>query len=291
MGERSFRVLASGVGFTEGPVFRQNGEIVVTSIDRGHIYRVGKDGCHILAVVGGGPNGATEGRDSGIYVAQTPRRRGGTVTSGIQVVRADNVVEWITMDPVSPNDLCFGPDGLLWVTDPTRRPSRDDSRLWRVNVETHEAELLLSTNYYTNGIAFGPESDAVYVANTGGKSIVRYPLTSAGLGTPEVAIQMEHGSPDGFAFDAEANVLIAANGDDGRNGDIQAWDRNGKLLDILEPRRGRYITNLAIGLDGRLIATNPSAASSSSPGKWTPDEGAVIETTWPHPGLVLHPFR
>ena len=150
-----WRVLAGGLGFLERPVFAQAGEIVVTSMDYGHLYALGDDGVRILVVIGGGPNGAAEGPDDTLYVAQSGgrnRHRRPVLTGGIQAVRADGRIDWITQDPYSPNDLCFGPDGYLYVTDPTRpRPSRDDGRLWRVDVETFEAELLVSTRWYPNG--------------------------------------------------------------------------------------------------------------------------------------------
>lgn len=266
------------MGFTEGPVFRQAGDIVVTSIDHGHIYSVGPKGASVFAVTGGSANGATEGLDGSVYVAQAPRRRWANTTGGIQRARPDGVVEWVTADPLCPNDLCFGPDGLLWVTDPTRRPARDDSRLFRVDIATREAELVISTDYYANGIGFSEDDDAVYVVSTGERLIVRYPIVDGGLGKRETVVKMDHGLPDGFAFDAEGHFVIAVNGDEGRDGDVQVFDRSGKLIDILRPVAGRWFTNLAISEDRRLVVTHP-------------DKGALLEAEWPYAGLRLHPFR
>lgn len=278
MADLTFRIAGDGMGFTEGPVFRRAGDVIVTSIDRGHLYSVSGDGVKIFAVTGGAANGATEGPDGAIYLTQAPRRRWANTTGGIQRARPDGVVEWITADPLSPNDLCFGPDGLLWVTDPTRRPARNDSRLFRVDVATREAELVISTDYYTNGIAFSEENDAVYVVSTGERLIVRYPIVPGGLGKRETVVRMDHGHPDGFAFDAEGHFVIAVNGEEGEQGDVQVFDRSGKLLETLRPMPGRWFTNLAISEDRRLVVTHP-------------DRGALLEAEWPYSGLPLHPFR
>ena len=166
------RTVATGVGFAEGPTILENGDVVVTSIDQGRIYRLPRHGAaEVLAVAGGGPNGSTEGSDGRIYVSQNggtkPAHNWPGICGGIQAVQPNGEVAWITQDTVSPNDLCFGPDGLLYVTDPTRRAARDDGRLWRCDVGSGEAELLASVNYYPNGIGFGIDDAALFVASTG----------------------------------------------------------------------------------------------------------------------------
>lgn len=267
--------------------------IIVTSISLGHLYQVTEDGnVTVYAVTGGSPNGATEGSDGSIYVAQSPRVRRGSISGSVQRIHppvettspsttpytTGNLVEDVTLDVVSPNDLCFGPDGTLWVTDPTRRPARDDSRIWKVDVTAREAQLAISTDYYANGIAFGREDDALYVVSTGERQILRYPIVGDRLVKPEVVVQLAAGHPDGFAFDTEGNLAIAVNGEDGAQGNIQVWSGNGELLEIIEPCRGQWFTNLAISADRRLIVAHP-------------DRGAVLQTEWPSAGLPLFPFR
>jgi gluconolactonase len=278
-------VLATGVGFCEGPVITRAGDVIVTSVDRGMLYKA-KDGvATVFAQTRGGPNGAAEGVDGKIYVAQNSGNwRPGPftpgMTGGVQVVSPDGTVEWLTQDLVYASDLCFGPDGYLYVTDPSRRPSRNDGRLWRVNVATGEADLMLSVPYFPNGINFGVEDDAIYVASTRDSKIVRYPLGDGKLGEPETAVQMTDGHPDGFAFDADGNIVIAAIALDGGKGSVQTWDPNGKLLDVFYPGSHSFYTNVALSEDGILIVTDAD------------ESGAVIEVSvWPAKGLALHPFR
>jgi gluconolactonase len=277
-------VLADDVGFTEGPVLMRSGETVFTSIDRGIVYASQDGTTRILAETGGGPNGATEGRNGVIYIAQNggthPARPWPGICGGVQAISASGQWSWLTQDPVSPNDLCFGPDGWLWVTDPTRRrPERDDGRLWRCDPETGFSELLVSLSWYPNGIGFGLEDDCVYVAHTRDGQIIRFPVNNSDhLGRPEVFVELDHGVPDGFAFDVEGNLTVAAVGAEGEAGDIQTYDRNGKLVDVYGGNFSRKCTNVALG-DGNLIVTDA-------------DAGIVVEIGgWPTRGLALHPHR
>lgn len=276
-------VLATDLGFTEGPVTRPTGEVIVTSIDRGQIYQLSAGTPALLASVGGGPNGATDGLDGRVYVAQnggaSPAVRSPGITGGVQVIGHGGEVAWVTRDPVSPNDLCFGPDGLLYITDPTRNGRRDDGRIWRCDPGTGEAELLASVGWYPNGIGFGEEDDSIYVASSGEGTIKRFPLTGSGVGRPETVFAIHDGLPDGFAFDVEGNIVVAAPREDGQPGSIQTWTIDGRQLDEFRPGTEPYYTNVALTPDARLVITASSAGA------------VLLIDDWPNAGLALHPFR
>jgi gluconolactonase len=283
MSDSRGRVIATGLGFTEGPIIRQRGDYVVTSCDQGRLYRIADGRASVLAETGGGPNGAAEGADGRIFVAQNgrgvppyerPRPRG--VTGGVQVVGPEGGEPgWVTMDPVSPNDLCFGPNGLLYVTDPTRPIDRSKGRLWAVDPGSGDTELLAQVDWYPNGIGFGLDPNVVLVADSTNGRVLRYPLAGARLGEPEPILQVEAGQPDGFDFDQEGNLVLAVPA----AGRIETWSVEGELLDVTVAGPHQHYTNLALADNGVLILCDAH-------------EGTVIEFgSWPTPGLPLYPFR
>jgi len=273
-------VVASGLGFVEGPAVTADG-VVCVSIDRGYVYKIRNGEATVLAVTGGGPNGLAVLSDDTLAVAQNggrpPARRWPEICGGVQVVRANGLVQWLTRDPVSPNDICVGPDGALYLSDPTRNGRRDDGRVWRCDSQTGEAELLASLTWYPNGIAFGTD-DALFVASTGERRIVRFAVDARGLGRAETFLELPYGFPDGFAFDAEGNLVVAVVGEEGCHGRIMAFDRDGRLIDTSAPSRSRKLTNVALSADARLFITDA-------------DAGAVLSMDWPYAALPLHPFR
>lgn len=277
-------VLCGNLGRTEGPVFGSGGDVIVTSTDRGHLYSIARDGTPtLLTAAGGGVNGATEHPD-GIYLAQNGGRsavhRRPTLPGGVQVLRPHGRLDWLTYDPISPNDLCFGPNDMLFVTDPTRRPERDDGRIWVFDGDTGATLSMISVPWYPNGIGFGLDDDVVFVASTGQSRIVRYALDGGRLmGPGETFVDMPYGLPDGFAFDVEGNMVLAAVGVAGEPGEIQVWSPEGKLLDRVRPGPSSGYTNLALSAAGVLVVTDSDGHQ------------VLIIEDWPAKGLPLHPYR
>ena len=299
--ERPPLVLGMNTGLSEGPLFLQRGGLLTVAVDRGQILRTTDEGQTIFAVTGNGPNGLAEGADGSVYVAMSGRagrQPAGGTKGGILAVRPNGDQSWITCEPVAPNDLCFGPDGLLYFTDPARG-RRDDGRIWRVNVETREAQLLVSVGWYPNGIGFGLEDHAVYVADTTGGRIMRYPIIRGGLGSVELAVQMAYGVPDGFAFDVDGNIIVAAQKDlfaapggpaAALGDDIQTYAPSGRLTDAYRPQISQHYTNVALTSARRLVITAAGDTSAIASGRET--GGAILAVDdWPAVGLALHPFR
>jgi gluconolactonase len=278
------RTLAEPIGCAEGPVQLPDGDFAVVSLDRGAVYRVSPaGGITPLAVTGGGPNGLAIAADGTLYVAQSGGRRGAgpaprrVTTGGVLAIRPDGGQDWITQDPISPNDLCFGPDGHLYVTDPT--DELHDGRLWRVDVVRRQAELLVAVDWYTNGIGFDPGDEWLYVSSTWDGKIFRFPYRDGALGPPQVALELGEGHPDGFAFDVEGNLTLGVL----RRPDateIQAWSASGELVFRCTPGDVANFTNLLLTADRRLVVT-----------LFRGERGVLVVDDWPRPGLPLHPFR
>jgi gluconolactonase len=259
----------------------------VTSADEGRVYQlVAGAPARLIADVGGGANGATVDAAGTLYVAQNGRRFPSdgpawpaSSVGGVQTVSPDGSVTWLTRDPIAPNDLCFGPDGLLYVTDPTRDPRGDDGRLWRVDPVSGEAELLLSVPWFPNGIGFDAD-DALWVASSFEHRIVRFELRDGRPVDPVSLVDLDDRMPDGFAFDVEGNLLVGAlptRAEQG--GEIQVWGADGKLRDVIPSDVGRKLTNVALSAGRHLVIT-------------ASDAGCVLAIPqWQVAGLPLHPFR
>jgi gluconolactonase len=273
-------VIASGLGVLEGPVTCQDGSVVVTSIDQGRLYRIRDGKSEVLAETRGGPNGATEGADGRIYVSQNggaaPAKSDVLAPAGVQVISPNGSIEHFGLGMVAPNDLCFGPDGFLYVTDPSRIPNRDDGRIWRCNPKTLECQMLLHCDWYPNGIGFDKETDFVYVADSRHCRIVRIPLDDFSEGAVETVITIDHGIPDGFAFDVDANLLVACPNFK-TSGDVQVY-RDGMLKEVIRLGTSNLYLNLAISEKRDLYICDGS-------------RGEVLRLDWEYPGLPLYPFR
>jgi gluconolactonase len=147
------------------------------------------------------------------------------------------------------------------------------------NIDSGEAELMTSVPWYPNGIGFGVETDCIYVAATQRCCIFRFPLVGNRLGKPELFADMPFGKPDGFAFDADGNMVVCAFSPTDQPGELQVYDTEGILLDRRQPGSSPIYSNIAIALDGTAFVTDLSG-------------GAVLEIRgWIRAGLQLHPFR
>ena len=64
-----FKIVAEGLAFPEGPVWMEDGSIILVEIAKGCISRVWGDGkTEVIATPGGGPNGAAIGPDGALWV-------------------------------------------------------------------------------------------------------------------------------------------------------------------------------------------------------------------------------
>jgi gluconolactonase len=278
-------VLANGLGFTEGPTIMRDGRVVVVSMSHGRVYAVGVDGAvSVLTETDAAPNGATEGADGAIYVAHTvnlppAKQPTSPTTGGVLRIDPSGETSWVTRDLISPNDLCFGPDGYLYVTDPTR-PRRQDGRLWRVDVETGKSELLLSVAWHPNGIGFSPDDKRLYVASTHDYEIVVFDFSDGKLGEPRIWARLPEGRPDGFAVDVEGNVLVAAPSNSPNvQSYVHVFDHDGNHVDRYAPAGSNRLSNCALGTDSTLYVTDIEHGQ------------VLVAHDWPTKGVPLHPFR
>ncbi len=206
------RVIASQIGFTEGPVWTSSGLLLVTSISRGLVYEIDL-GRGVVGQVetGGGPNGLALDADGGVWVAQNggsvmPTRSARPVSPGLQRIAGGVVEDVVTRGLVAPNDLVQGPDGRIWFTDPGAQPGR----VLAYDPRTGDMETVADGVDYPNGLVFDAAGEVLYLAETRTGRILHYRRDGTALQTMGVFATLPEGGPDGLAFDVDGNLYAAA---------------------------------------------------------------------------------
>ncbi len=257
-------VVARGLEFPEGPVYIGPQELIVTEIRGGRVRRYRDGALDLVRDTGGGPNGATLGRDGSIYVANNGGLRAGEggvtrsadgVTGRIQRIAPNGALTDVAVElpgpgPHSPNDLCFGPDGKLYFTDPRWVDIGDHNPggVHRTDLEGN-VEQIASIGQFPNGIGFGVDG-RLYVAESVTRKIWAYDCQPGGLGPASLFCELPRGLPDGFCFDRQGNLIVCGSMED----TICVIDASGALRERFDAPEGSHPTNCCIG-GGRLWVT------------------------------------
>jgi gluconolactonase len=165
-----------------------------------------------------------------------------------------------------PNDLCFGPDGGLYLTDsgvlidafapnnqirPDYESVHYDGRIYRVDVATGRVKKLDTGIKFTNGIAFGPDL-RLYANETLTGNIFSYDLSQDRITRTFFGNVIKPSpspgwkGPDGMAFSADGELYTAVFG----QGDITVLGKQGNIARRI-PTRGTLPTNVAFALPGQ----------------------------------------
>jgi len=219
---------------------------------------------------GGRPNGLTIDGDGNLWIA------GGDKETLVCMSPSGSVLKQFT-GPVGdpflwPNDLIFGPNGLLYMTDSGILPDdfidgqniRSDyktcafhGRVFEINPNTGEILRILDTGLkFTNGIAFDAD-DRLYVNETITGNVYRYDIFSENHSRRELFGNVIDGSPnsfvgpDGMAFGNDGLLYCAVFG----QGNITVLSPSGEVTDRLKTN-GTMPTNIAFfehGIDGAAV--------------------------------------
>ena len=239
--------LATGLGFCEGPVALPDGSIAVSSISLGCVHLVRPDGGVDRIDTGGGANGLAADPEGNVYVAQNGGawHGSGAAPGGVQVIR-DGRAEYLAEIDGIPNDLAFGPDGRLWVTDPVREFSWHDAqdgppgRVHAVDPATGEVETMLDEGpVFPNGLAFTPDGSELLLTATSSSQIFRYTVTASGLTDRRLLTTIDDGHPDGCSL-TDRGLWVATTS--GHRIDLVGLD--GTLLESIDTGERSLPTNL-----------------------------------------------
>ena len=209
-------LLASDLGFPEGPTVMPDGGLVFCDGNTGELLRWHEGAVGTFAVTGGSPWGAVLGNDGAIYVTQGGNVPGSgdlSAVPGVQRVNADGTVELLASSIgghalAGPNDLAFGPDGRLWFTDSgtegdDRYPVREPGRLYALDSSGGGEMILERPQVYPNGIAFDAQGRLLWTESMGH----RVCRLENGEATVFAQLSDEH-VPDGMAFAADGRLFV-----------------------------------------------------------------------------------
>jgi gluconolactonase len=230
--------------FLEGPSFDRDGNLYVTNIPYGQIFKVSPDGeFTVVATYDGEPNGLKIHRDGRIFIADHKQGlmlldpHSGKVEAFLDRPRGERFKGL--------NDLVFANNGDLYFTDQGESGLHDPTgRLYRLRVDGR-LELLLDNVPSPNGLVLTPNEEILYLAVTRNNAAWRVPLLPDGnLGRVGIFIQLSGGmGPDGMAMDAEGNLAVCHVG----MGSIWLFSRLGRPLAEIQSCAGIGTTNAAYG--------------------------------------------
>ena len=160
-------LLASGFGFTEGPVWHPDSYLYFSDIPNNHLLKwVPGQSPYVAMENTQGGNGLTFDKQGRLLMCQMAARRVVRFDGdGSMTVVADR---WEGKRLTAPNDVVGRSDGTIFFTDPGGRVPMDEREIKFAGVYTvsPDGEMGLATDEceYPNGLAFSPDESILYVA-------------------------------------------------------------------------------------------------------------------------------
>jgi len=276
---RTLWVEANGGGarvhsFLEGPSFDRAGNLYVTDIPFGRIFRISPAReWTLVAEYDGEPNGLKIRKDGRIFI--TDYKYGILELD----VAAGKVTPFLSRRNTESfkgvNDLFFASNGDLYFTDQGQTGMHDPTgRVYRIT-PSGKLDCLIANVPSPNGLVMNPEETVLYIAATRGNCVWRGPLMADGsLAKVGVFHQLFGPSgPDGMAMDEAGNLVVAH----ARMGTVWVFSKKGVPVYQIESCAGEVTTNVAYGgADRRTLYITES------------ETGSVLMAAMPVAGRVMY---
>jgi gluconolactonase len=230
--QAKLETVATGFGFTEGPMWDAAGFLYVSDETINKIFRVYPNGKKEEVIALGDPDGNTFDRQHRLIDCASVLRAIIAVTAdGKYKILADHY-EGKKFN--SPNDVIVGPDGALYFTDPTLDLVAGEKQeipfqgVYRLD-DAGNVRLLTKDLTQPNGLAFSPDGKHFYIDDSEKRNIRVYDVASDGTLNNGRIFGEEPGGkhdgvPDGIKVDKSGNLFVT-----GPKG-IWVWDAFGNHL-------------------------------------------------------------
>jgi gluconolactonase len=222
--------VAGDFGFTEGPVWDDQGFLYVSDEIQNKIFRVYLDGHKEELLSLGNPDGSTFDAHHRLISTASVRRAVIAVSpDGQYEILADR---YEGMKFNTPNDVVLGPDEAIYFTDPTLDLEKGEKQetpyrgVYRLGSDG-SVKLLIQDLDQPNGLAFSPDGKRLYVDDSAQRDIHVYDVGPQGEITNGRLFGKEEGSggvPDGMRVDLKGNLYVT-----GPQG-VWIWDPAGNHL-------------------------------------------------------------
>ena len=297
------RILATGLGFPEGPVVMPDGSVILTEIRNNRCSRVTPDGkVSLFSAAGGGPNGLAVGPDEALYLCNNGGSRyveGLSMGQGPHpdykfgsIQRLDRMTGAATTlytecdghKLSAPNDLVFDKNGGFYFTDLGKRYARhrDHGGLYYALPDGSKIVSLAYPMLSPNGCSLSPDGRTLYVADTESARLWAFDVEGPGVlrqpkGHAPHSGRVIGGVPGPARFDslavlANGNIAVATL----TTGMITEFTPAGTIVrEVKMP--DIYPTNICFG--GSDMRTAYITLS---------DKGQLAAMTWSEPGLKLN---
>jgi gluconolactonase len=261
--------------FLEGPSFDRAGNLWVTDIPWGRLFKITPEGRISVALeYDGQPNGLKFHKDGRAFI--TDHKHGIMVFDPKSGTIAPHLVHAHGERFKGVNDLVFASNGDMYFTDQGMTGLHDpEGRLYRQRADGR-LECLLDGIPSPNGLVLNKAENTVYLAVTRNNAVWRVPLRADGGGIFKVGIfiQLSGGvGPDGLAMDDDDNLIVCHV----RFGSVWLFSATGEPLYRIKSCAGIATTNCAFGGPDRKTLYITESQT-----------GSVLQARLPVPGRLMY---
>lgn len=234
--------------FLEGPVFDAGGNLYVTDIPFGRVFRIDMNGeWELVAQWYGEPNGMKFLNNTELLITDY---KNGLMSLNIQTGYVRPYLERRNSESFKGvNDLVLDANGNVYFTDQGQTGMHDPSgRVYRLSPDG-KLDLILNNVPSPNGIVLSPDERFLFVAATRGNCVWRMPLLPDGSVSKVGQFFTSYGpsGPDGLAMDESGRLLVA------NPGLAYVWvlSQYAEPEEVLTGPKGASLTNIAFGGEDR----------------------------------------